>query len=386
MTTNDIMAETKKKLENPFVHEGYEGPDYFCDRTEETEKAISYLENGVNITLVSPRKIGKTGLIKHIFHHISAKNKETICLYIDIFSTKNQHEFVQLLGQAVVQEVVNSSKSAFQRALERISWLKPTISVDPLTGTPNFSVSIEPSHSEISIQNIFKYLNDSKHEVFIAIDEFQTIVDYPEKGTEALLRSYIQFLSNVHFIFSGSKQHLMYEMFGSPKRPFYQSTAMMSLAPLHEEIYYTFAEDLLRARNGHIEQSLFHDLYQRFDGWTWYMQSVLNRLFLLSRNVTDGSQITEALLSILADRGAQYESFITLLSDNQLKLLKAIASEGRVEQPTSNEFIKKHDLPAASSAKSALTFLLDHELVYRDGTAYIVYDRFMQLWLKRLFG
>lgn len=83
----------------------------------------------------------------------------------------------------------------------------------------------DPQHT---IDSIFEYLKNCGKEVFFAIDEFQTIADYREQGTEALLRSHIQFIHNVHFIFSGNRQHLMYEMFGSPKRPFYQSTAMMS--------------------------------------------------------------------------------------------------------------------------------------------------------------
>ena len=382
------MDEKKyKKVANPFIYEGYEGPEYFCDRTEESEKIINYLSNGANITLVSPRKIGKTGLIKHVFYQIRQRQPDAICLYLDIFPTKNQHDFVKMLGKAVVEHVARRQKSVWKKAIEHIGWLRPVISLDPLTGQPTFSVSIEPRNTEATIRHIFDFLNNSKDEVYIAIDEFQTITDYPEQGTEALLRSYIQFVHNVHFIFAGSRQHLMYEIFGSPKRPFYQSTSLVSLSPLHEELYYDFAEHHFKAHRGHIERDIFHDIYERFDGWTWYVQSVLNRLYMTTRQVSKQQQATEAILSLLSDKGPQYESFITLLSDNQLALLKAIASEGRVEQPTSGEFIRNHELPAASSAKAALNFLLDHELVYRDPTrGFIVYDRFMSLWLKRLFG
>ena len=176
-------------------------------------------------------------------------------------------------------------------------------------------------------------------------------------------------------------------MFGSPKRPFYQSTSMVSLSPLHEEIYFDFAQRQFAARRGQISQDVFHELYTRFDGWTWYVQLVLNRLFMTTRQATRPQQVTEAILSILADKTPQYESFIMLLSDNQLNLLKAIASDGHVEQPTSSDFISRHSLPGASSSKAALDYLLAHELVYRDpACGYIVYDRFMSLWLKRLFG
>ena len=71
------MARKKEMpLKNPFVYEGYEGPSYFCDRTEETEKVISHLQNGRNLTLVSPRKVGKTGLIKHVFQRLKQEDED----------------------------------------------------------------------------------------------------------------------------------------------------------------------------------------------------------------------------------------------------------------------------------------------------------------------
>lgn len=92
----------KSKPINPFLVVGYQGPDYFCDREKETESLISALTNGRNITLISPRRMGKTGLIKNVFHYIQRENKSAACFYLDIFSTQNLQEFVALLGQTVL--------------------------------------------------------------------------------------------------------------------------------------------------------------------------------------------------------------------------------------------------------------------------------------------
>ena len=93
------MAKKKSSQpQNPFIYEGYEGPDYFCDRTEETENIISHLQNGRNTTLVSPRKIGKTGLIWHTFNRIRQENKDAVCIYTDIFHTQNQQHKKALDG------------------------------------------------------------------------------------------------------------------------------------------------------------------------------------------------------------------------------------------------------------------------------------------------
>lgn len=101
------MAKKKGlEIKNPFIYQGYVSPDYFCDRTEETEELMANLQNGRNTTLISPRRIGKTGLIKNAFYHIKEAEKDAICIYIDIFATKNQHDFVQVLGTAIAQHVM----------------------------------------------------------------------------------------------------------------------------------------------------------------------------------------------------------------------------------------------------------------------------------------
>ena len=374
------------KPRNPFIYEGYEGPEYFCDRAEETEELISNLRNGRNTTLVSPRKIGKTGLISHAFNRIKQQDKDAVCIYIDIFPTQNQYDFVQTLGKAIVEERLLDTRTPMVKVLNYFSHWRPTISADPVTGSPTVSVAIERSNTEYTVKSIFDYLNQSGKEVYVAIDEFQTITDYPEQGTEALLRSYIQFIHNVHFIFSGSKQHLMFEMFGSPKRPFYQSTAMMTLLPLHEEVYYDFASQWFEEKKGSFSREVFQQLYSLFDGYTWYLQSVLNRLYETERHITDFQQVREALLSILKDKSSQYEMVMTFLTDNQRNLLKAIAKDSCVAQLQANDFIRKHELPSASSIKKALTVLKDKDLVYQTPHGYIVYDRFLDLWLKRTFG
>ena len=378
------MAKKKvEKIKNPFIYQGYVSPYYFCDRTEETEELIENLQNGRNTTLISPRRIGKTGLIRNAFYHIKEADKDAVCIYIDIFATKNQHDFVQTLGTAIAQHVLSYQQKAIKRLLEFFGSWRPVFSADPLTGVPTISVSIEPSQSAMSLKSIFEFLNQSRNSVYIAIDEFQQITYYPEQGLEALLRSYIQFAPNVHFIFSGSKQHLMAQMFQSPDRPFYQSTASMGLLPLHEEIYYDFACRFFEAKRGSISREVFTSIYQRFNGITQNLQQILNRLYEVERHVENERQVNEAILHIINRNSMQYEALVGFLTNNQMSLLKAIAKRDRIESPQASEFIKQYDLSGASSVKTALTVLLDKDLVYRDTTGYWVYDRFFDLWLKQ---
>ena len=345
---------------------------------------IANLQNGRNTTLISPRRIGKTGLIRNAFYQIRKSEKDAICIYIDIYSTKNQHDFVQVLGTAIAQYVLSFEQQALKRLLQFFGSWRPVFSADPVTGMPTVSVSIEAVQTEMTLKMIFDYLKQSRHNIFIAIDEFQQITYYPETGTEALLRSYMQFAPNVHFVFSGSKQHLMAQIFNSPDRPFYQSTTGMGLYPLHEEIYYDFARRFFEARRGSLSKEIFHVIYTRFGGITANIQQMLNRLYEQGKTVSEERQVTEAIQHIINRSSMQYEGLVLFLTENQLSLLKAIAKAGCVKSPQSNEFIRNYELPSASSVKTALTVLIDKDLVYHDAQGYTVYDKFFDIWLKQL--
>ena len=379
------MTHILRPLTNPFVSQGYESPEYFCDRKEETATLLSHLRNGRNVTLISPRRIGKTGLIKNTFYHLLEADKDAVCLYVDIYATKNLRDFVEQLGITVINDLVRKNASLKDKVLTFFASLRPVFSLDPLTGEPSVSITVEQSQEDLTIRSIFNYLNESGREVYVAIDEFQQIGEYPESRTEALLRSYIQFAQHVHFIFSGSKHHLMAEIFGSPKHPFYQSTEMMGLKPLKSDVYYDFCRNFFVKKGGALSEEVFMYIYDEFEGHTWYVQTIMNRLYENETEVDSIQQANGAILAALAGREAQYESMVQFFTENQFALLKAIAKEGIVSQPTSGKFIKAHGLSGASSAKAALKVLEEKELVYRKPEGYVVYDLFMNLWLRRSY-
>lgn len=378
-----MASRKQKEPDNPFVYKGYEGPSYFCDRERETEQMVGALRNGRNLTVISPRKIGKTGLIKHVFHRIKETNKDAICIYIDIFATQNLYDFVQVFGATIIEEAVKREKSLMVKAFDTFKAWRPVLSYDSLTGLPTVSVSIEPSREEHTLKSIFDHIEKLKKDVYVAIDEFQQIANYPEKGVEALLRSHIQF-SHAGFIFSGSRQHLMAEMFNSPKRPFFQSTEFVNLQPLSETIYYEFSRHFFEKRKGSLSEEVFRDVYQRFSGHTWYVQFVMNRLYETTKRADSIEQSNQVILSVVDTLVPQYEIMMTLLTTNQVNLLKAIAKEHKIAKPQSLEFVNKHNLSSPSSVKTALDVLVDKELVYPEKDGYVVYDRFLSIWLQRL--
>lgn len=369
---------------NPFLVSGYISPEYFCDRENESAKVISALTNDRNLTLISPRRMGKTGLIQHCFHLIQSDDKEIYCFYLDIFSTQNLRDFVDLFAKTVIGKLDNYSESTIKKLFSFLKSFRPSLTFDPITGTPTINFDIIPLQEENSLKEIFRYLEETGKRCYIAIDEFQQIIEYPEKGVEALLRSYIQFIPNVKFIFSGSKKHLMNEMFSSVNRPFYQSTQKIGLREISQNSYFTFAENHFEKAGKALPIEVFEFLYNKLFGHTWYIQYVLNQLYSIDQSIYTISDVISLINSILEEKNATYKTYCEMITKGQLKVLIAIAKEKKVKSPYDHQFLKKHNLTAVSSVKLALQSLSDKTLILKDEEDYFtVYDRFFSLWLEK---
>jgi len=371
------------KVKNPFLIAGYQSPEFFCDREAESAKIISALSNNRNVSLISPRRMGKTGLIHHVFYLLREQKKSIRCFYLDIFSTQNMNDFVTLFGKTVIGKLDDYSETVIKRISGYFKSFRPSFTFDAITGVPTLMITIQPEKTEQSLQEIFTYLQHSGKRIYIAIDEFQQITDYPQKGVEALLRSYMQFLPNVNFIFSGSKKHLMDAMFSEVNRPFYQSTQKIGLKEIPLETYRKFAVDLFLLHRKTLDPVVFDHIYFEMSGHTWYIQYILNQLFSLHQNKYSIANITELINEILEEENATYKTYCEIITKGQLRLLKAIATENRVSEPFNVTFLKKHNLSAPSSVRLALKSLMDKMLLLKDDDGnYFVYDRFFSSWLK----
>ena len=368
---------------NPFSITSYMGAEYFCDREEETKELAGALANGRNVTLVSPRRVGKTGLIHHFFQSFSPK--EVRCFYVDLYSTSTLQEFTKLFAQEVLtKRITPFSEQVWSEITHFFGALRPVFGVDPISGMPQCTIDIQPQREEWTLQQIFSYLEKSDIPCYVAFDEFQTIAEYPDVKMEALLRSYIQQLHNVHFIFAGSKKHIMTEMFATAKRPFYRSTQMMHIDIIDEKEYYLFAAKHLSAHGQYISEETFHELYALVDGYTWNIQSMLNRLYQSGVEQIDYNRVLMTLNQILQEEMPSYQMICRLVTDRQLQVLRAVAKEGNVKEPGSNVFLQKHQLGAYSTVRSAMQNLMEKELLYQnDDGSYVVYEKFFALWLKQ---
>ena len=349
---------------NPFVVGRYVSDKYFCDREGETSFLIKQIENGRNVALISPRRLGKTGLIQHLFHQESIE-KNYHAFFVDIYATTSLTEFVYLLGKAIYDELKPKKTVWTERFFQIITSLRAGFKLDMVTGEPCFDIG----------------LGD--------IQAPQTTLDeiYEEKNVEALLRTKIQQCKQTMFIFSGSKRHLMSNMFNSSSKPFYQSAISIGLEPIPIHIYVEFANRLFEQRGKLIDKSVIEEVYRMFDGYTWFVQMIMNELFALTEEGErcGMDKIEIARKNVILTQESSYKDLLANLAPKQKLVLQAIAKEGRAEGLTSSAFIKKYKLPSASSVQSAVKPLLKNDLITQEDGFYRVYDYFFADWMARIY-
>lgn len=379
---DDMGKET-----NPFVVKGEIEPQYFCDRVTETERMVKSITNGNNLVLISPRRMGKTGLIHHCFEQPEFKDYYTF--FIDILHTSGLREFTFVFGKEIFEKLLSKGKKMKKILLQTMESLRSSFGIDPMTGNPTFGLQLgDIASADYTLEEIFQCLEQADKPCIVAIDEFQQITNYPEKNVEALLRSYIQRTKNIGFIFAGSEHHIMQEMFQTESRPFYYSAEMMELNAIKREIYVPFIVQKFEENQRKIDKNLVEKVYDLFDGHTFYVQKTFNESFLNTpkRGICTAKTVSESIDMLLEIYSPFFKMTLSEMPEKQKELLYSISLDGAAEAITSAEFIDRHSLSSASSVQSASKRLLERDLITKEGKEYRLTDRLFSLWIKRLHG
>ena len=368
---------------NPFPTTAYIGPDYFCNRSSETTRLLRDLTNGQSVTLTSIRRIGKTGLIRHVLSQLPKSCKG---IYVDILGTENLNSFFNVLATAAINSVPETSAPG-KKLWQLIRAIRPIFSIDPMTGFPQISVEFKPHETNHHIESILRFLDSQPQKIIIAIDEFQQILHYPEKNTDAWLRSIIQTLTNVAFVFSGSQQHLMMDLFSNPGRPFFQSTGFMKIGKLSCTDYQAFILKHFHQHERIITDVVAGEMINWAQCHTYYVQLICNRVFISGASEITTEIWMEEAFKLLKEQEMVFINYRDLLTIQQWQLLKAIAAEETVFTPTANDFVTKYRLGSPSTVLRSLKSLTESELVYQDYTPegksfFGVYDILLQRWVQ----
>lgn len=376
-------------MTNPFVvTERYVGPEYFCDRETETAELLSNIVNGRNTVLISLRRMGKSGLVSHLY------NKEEIrrgyeCFFLDIYDTTSIDDFVLLFSKEVVSRLQSQGMKFIEKFISIVNSMRVSFGSDPVTGQPSIEVSLQEIKNPVkTLEQIFTFLESSSQPCVVTIDEFQQIADYKEgKKHIATLRTLVQSCVKTRFIFSGSNRRMMSKLFNSPSEPFFMSSSPIMLEPINKEKYVEFVSAHFGEADKPITTESIEYVYERFDGHTWFIQYVFNRLYEMSGKDTPATKelADEAVSYILSLFSPMFKEIFARMSERQRALLVAISKERKVTAPTGEEFISKYSLRSASAVQGAMRPLIEDETIAFNNGLYFITNRFFSLWLSRRY-
>lgn len=375
-------------MENPFIIKSYESKNLFCDREEELQMMLRNCVNHTDMTLISQRRMGKTGLILRLFDELRDTRPDIHTIYLDIFATRTIDDFIKMMAEAAMRSF-KSQTTIGDKLLSFIKSLRPQFTFDSITGEPQLQIAYQSAHEkEYTLRGLFEFLDSQQEHIVIAIDEFQQICDYPEKNMEALLRTYVQQTHNMTFIFCGSKRHIMANIFANEKRPFYNSTVLMSLDKISEVSYSSFIRRLLTERQRSVDDDALQFILEWTRRHTYYTQQLCHTIYANGSTQINIEDVKQACIQLMKQGEAVFLQYRQMLTEKQWNFLIAVAKEGCVRQITSASFLKRHKVGTPSVSKRLAESLCEKGLLNDesqiDGTIYSVADVYLSRWMERL--
>ena len=367
---------------NPFIFSKLVYGDNFCHR-DEVEIIKTHIINSQNIVLFSKRRYGKSSLIKEIFENHLDK-KEFITIYTDIFSINSANDFAYILYKNIakslkisVNKILNTLKDIFTRASFSANVTKDgELEFRPTLISKDFRENIE----DIFV-NLDKYAKKEKKKIVIAIDEFQQISLIKDTNIEAILRTQIQNLENISFIFCGSKQHLLTQMFISHAKPFYKQAELIELKSIKQDDFFEFVKAKFENSKKTITQSAFEVIYEIAKGESWLIQNICYHLWQKYTQITP-NEVGEIVDEIIDFNDNLYRMLFDKFSSTQKTALKIIATSQNQkilsQENTTNFAISKQSLV------SAIKSLLEQEIISKTENSYEINDILFEIWVKEL--
>lgn len=373
-------------MNNPFIFRAYQSKELFCDRQKELEILVANSLSGADTTLIAQRRIGKTGLIFRLLDEIRSENLPILPIYVDIFATRSLEDFVKALSTAIMDAIPEKS-SIGKKFSKFIRSLRPIITYDPLTSAPQLQLTLlNEEEQKQTLRGLLTFLDSQDRKILLAIDEFQQIREYPEQNVEALLRTVIQTLNNVTFLYCGSKRHMMLDIFAGERNPFYRSTEFVTLQKLDRDVYADFIAGHFQDAGLEIAATAVDYILDWTRRHTYFTQRLCHTVFNMAKDKVDVELVRQGAAQILQADSTVFGQYQQMLTAGQWNFLIAVAKEGEVLQITSRQFLLKYHLGNPSSVNRLVASLVEKNLLdenVADGKiTYSLNDVFLSRWLE----
>lgn len=374
-------------MKNPFVFGEEVTGVHFCNRRDEITRLSNYMEASNKVLLYSPRRWGKTSLIKEVVSRLP-RNKY-IVVYADLYSVLREEHFSQIVARAFAHALSSPVQKALKIIRSLLSSFIPRITIDPM-GETSFEFGFDSAKkgtalAEELLDAIARYAKDSKKAGVVILDEFQQIGELADDRLEKVLRSKIQSQRHVSYIFAGSKRHLLIDMFSNPSRPFYKSAIHFPLGQIPRKEMRQFVMEKFNGSKMPITAEVADDAITMAGDHPYHTQQLCFYVWEIAkkgRSIT-ASLISEACERILSAENASYSNVWGMLTRPQKIAIKALAILKEGEAPFSLAFLQKVGLTSADAFRKSLESLVSKELVEKENGSYSISDVFMKKWLVR---
>lgn len=370
-------------MKNPFAYSNYVTGESFCNRKKELSELLRYIKGSQNVLLYSHRRYGKSSLIRQVFREIKGRNLNVGTMHVELYGTISEKDFITKSFQGL-----NQLESNFEKLLKSVSnalkSIKLNLSIDSATGGTSVSPSFEAVDEKTVLEELMNILSkySQKRRLVIAFDEFQEVAGYTEEGFEKRLRSFIQQHSNICYIFSGSQQHLITEMFNSNKRAFYKLAESFPLEKIETKYYIPWVQNLFSQKNVHLPAEQIEEIVARFENHPMYIQNFLFHLWEEPGKKEFSPEIINKVENtIIEKRSLEHTVLWETLTINQKKTLKLILLNNGYNLFNAGS-LKSVNLKTGSLVTKALSSLKKKEIIVKNGN-YQIQDIVFKKWLQK---
>ena len=370
-------------MQNPFAYSNYVTGESFCNRKKELSELLRYIKGSQNVLLYSHRRYGKSSLIRQVFREIQNKNLDIGTMHIELYGTISEKDLITRTFQGL-----NQLESNFEKLLKSVSNaiknIRLNLSIDSTTGSTLVSPSFEAVNEKVILEELMNILSkySKKQKLVIAFDEFQEIANYTEDGFEKRLRSFIQQHSNICYIFSGSQQHLITEMFNSNNRPFYKLAESFPLGKIETKHYIPWVQNLFAKQKVNLPAEIIEKIAIKFENHPMYIQNFLFHLWEKPVKKEFSTEIiNEVENTIIEKRGLEHTVLWETLSINQKKTLKLILLNNGSNLFNADS-LKSVNLKTGSLVTKTLSSLMKKEIIVKNGR-YLIQDVIFKKWLQK---
>ena len=370
--------------ENPFVFgKAAEGP-FFTDRAEDAKRLHANLTHGINTILISPRRWGKTSLVKKVLSEIDRPDIKPV--FIDIFQCKSEYEFYHAFASAVIKQTSSKLDEWVETAKTFLSNISPKFSFgsDPMN---DFSLSFEwnpKDDTETDILQLPEKIAQKKNvHLVICLDEFQQIADFADSEKfQKKLRSVWQHQQNVTYCMFGSKKHLMENIFNDKSKPFYKFGDMMFLKKIPTEEWVPFICSKFQETGKSISPEQATKICETTENLSSYVQHLAWVVWYKTDKVVTNKDIAAAIDDLMEQNKVFFQREVEQLSELQMNFLRALAN-GVSNGFSRKDVIKQYRLESSANVQSIRKALLKKDLIDVDGQDITFNDSLFKLWLKR---